>query len=202
MTKNYFSFLFLLFSISVSAQIHINEYSASNLNSFTDSFQKTEDWIELYNSSDTSIDISGWHLSDKENKPDKYAIPTGTVIPPDGHLVFLCSGRDLVVNGEYHTNFKLAQTKLDEVVLLSDAEANVLEMYPLELTLVESSRCRMTDGSAQWMICTAPTFGTSNDSSPQFISYTQPPIMNRIRYYDIQQMAIIQQNLHQNIQDQ
>ena len=178
MTKNYFSLLFILFSISVSAQVHINEYSASNLSSFTDSFQKTEDWIELHNNSDNPVDIGGWHLSDKESKPDKYIIPTGTIIPANGHLVFLCSGRDLVANGEYHTNFKLAQTKEGEVVLLSDADANVLEMFSMDLTLVESSRCRMTDGSDQWMICTEPTFGTTNDGSEQYVSYTQAPTMS------------------------
>ena len=36
---------------SLNAQVVINEYSASNLESFTDAFGKTEDWIELYNAS-------------------------------------------------------------------------------------------------------------------------------------------------------
>jgi len=47
--------------------------------SFPDNFQKTEDWIELYNDSDVAVDISGWHLSDKENKPEKWEIPAGTM---------------------------------------------------------------------------------------------------------------------------
>jgi hypothetical protein len=79
---------------SLKAQVVINEYSASNLESFTDAFGKTEDWIELYNTSSNDVDISGWHLSDKVHKPGKWDIPQGTIIPGNGHLVFLCSGRD------------------------------------------------------------------------------------------------------------
>ncbi len=168
----------LLFINTLLAQVHINEYSASNLNSFLDNFQKTEDWIELYNNSSAAVDISGWHLSDKESKPEKWEIPAGTVIPANGFLVFLCSGRDGFLNGQYHTNFKLSQTKTNEVVLLSDATANVIDMFPLGLTLVEHSHCRQSDGSATWRICTAPSFGTTNNGTPQFTAYTATPHMS------------------------
>ena len=171
-------FLLLLFVNNLSAQIHINEYSASNLNSFSDSFQKTEDWIELYNDSNVAVDISAWHLSDKETKPEKWEIPAGTIIPANGFLVFLCSGRDGFFNNEYHTNFKLAQTKPGEFVLLSDVNANVIDVFSLEPTLVEHAHCRTTDGSDTWMICTAPSFGTTNDGTPQFAGYTQTPSMS------------------------
>lgn len=176
MNKIYLTTLLLLsFVFSLTAQIHINEYSASNLESFADSFGKTEDWIELYNASNVAVDIGGWHLSDKEAKPEKWEIPMGTMIPANGHLVFLCSGRDRFVNGEYHTNFKLAQTKENEIVLLSDASGTVIESFELELTLVEHSRCRAVDGGADWVVATNPSFGTSNNSSTQVNGYTQTP---------------------------
>lgn len=169
----------LLFSISaLSAQIVINEYSASNLENFTDSFGRTEDWIELYNTSNEAVDISGWHISDKLSKPEKWSIPSGTIIPANGHLVFLCSGRDGVFNGEYHTNFKLAQTTGSDIVLISNSDGILLEMHELNLTLVEHSNCRITDGSPDWAISIAPSFGTSNDESPQRSGYTAAPSMS------------------------
>lgn len=160
---------------NLSAQVVINEYSASNLESFVDNFGKTEDWIELYNGTSTDIDISGWHLSDKEDKPGKWAIPEGTIIPANGHLVFLCSGRDGKFNNEYHTNFKLTQTKGSDIVLLSDPDENVIEMFPLDLTLVEHSRCRLVDGSSVWKVGVAPTFGSSNNGAPMINAYTATP---------------------------
>ncbi|MCG8329865.1 MAG: lamin tail domain-containing protein [Chitinophagales bacterium] len=174
--KHYSILSLLCFAgFSLSAQVLINEYSASNLLSFTDSFLRTEDWIELYNTSNAPVDISGWHLSDKEDKPEKWEIPAGTIIPANGFLVFLCSGRDGFMNNEYHTNFKLAQTEADEVVLLSDIDGEVIEIYSLQLTLVEHSRCRAQDGGSDWVVCTQPSFGTSNNSTPQYAGYTQAP---------------------------
>lgn len=171
----YCSVLMFIGLINLSAQVVINEYSASNLEGFTDSFGRTEDWIELYNTSSTALDISGWHLSDKEDKPGKWDIPEGTIIPGNGHLVFLCSGRDGRFNNEYHTNFKLTQTKGSDLVLLSDPNESVIEMFPLDLTLVEHSRCRAVDGGSEWRVGTQPTFGTSNDDSPQVNGYTARP---------------------------
>ena len=177
MKKKYFSLLLLLsFVFSLTAQIHINEYSASNLESFIDNFGKTEDWIELYNSSSSAVDIGGWHLSDKEMKPEKWEIPMGTMISGNGYLVFYCSGRDLVTaNGQLHTNFKLAQTKANEIVMLTDAAGAVVESFPMDLTLVEHSRCRSTDGGNDWVISVAPSLGASNDNAPQMMGYTQTP---------------------------
>lgn len=168
----------LCYSLTAFAQVNINEYSASNLNSFFDSFGKTEDWIELYNSSNTPVDISGWHLSDKESKPEKWEIPANTIIPANGYLTFWCSGRDAFVNGEYHTGFKLTQTKAGEYVLLSNAAGLIIDVLPLELTLVEHSRCRVTDGGDTWKVCTFPSPGDSNDPRPQFDGYTQAPSMS------------------------
>jgi len=176
MRKIYLATLLLFGFYSIStAQVQLNEYSASNLNSFTDSFGKTEDWIELYNASDTPADISNWHLSDKISKPKKYQIPAGTIIPANGFLTFLCSGRDQVVNGEYHTNFKLAQTKAEEYVLFANPDGDIIESTPLELTLVEHSRCKAVDGDSIWVVCTNPSFATSNNATPKFEKYTATP---------------------------
>ena len=169
--------LFLALTPSLFAQnVRINEYSAANLDSFPDAFGKTEDWIELYNAGSTEQDLTGWHLSDKESKPTKYAIPAGTTLPAGGYLLFWCSGRDLVTaGGQLHTNFKLTQTKADEVVLLSDPDGNVQEVHPLTFHAVEHAHARRTDGINQWAISTRPTPGASNNGSPQVEGYTAEP---------------------------
>ncbi|KAA3635383.1 MAG: hypothetical protein DWQ02_09980, partial [Bacteroidetes bacterium] len=164
---------------SINAQVVINEYSASNLESFLDNYGRTEDWIELYNSSDLAVDISGYHLSDKEDNPGKWEIPSGTIIQPNQFLLFWCSGRDEAADGNFHTNFKFAQTKGNEFVLFSDPDENILEVYPLELTLVEHSRCRPEGEDLSWLICPDPTPGYDNAGSPMFLRYTQTPEMDQ-----------------------
>lgn len=161
-----------------SAQVLINEYSASNLNSFQDAFGKTEDWIELYNASDVAVNLSGWHLSDKENNPTKWAIPAGTSLGAGEFMVFFCSGRDLEFNGEFHTNFKLTQSSGSDLVLLANPAGIIQEMHALDITLVEHAHSRTEDGSASWVIATSPTPGASNDGSPQVNGYTATPTMD------------------------
>jgi len=46
------------------------------------------DWIELYNTTDTAIDIGGWFISDSNDNLFKYEIANGTTIGPDRYLVF------------------------------------------------------------------------------------------------------------------
>jgi hypothetical protein len=46
------------------------------------------DWIELHNTSDRSVDIGGWFLSDSLDNLAKYEIPAGTVLAAKGYLVF------------------------------------------------------------------------------------------------------------------
>ena len=47
-----------------------------------------EDAIELHNASPEPVDISGWWLSDDKDELRKFHIPAGTVLAPDGSVVF------------------------------------------------------------------------------------------------------------------
>ncbi|MEX2187871.1 MAG: lamin tail domain-containing protein [Pirellulales bacterium] len=46
------------------------------------------DWVELYNTSTSAVDIDGWYLSDKPNQPMLYQIPANTTIAAGGFAVF------------------------------------------------------------------------------------------------------------------
>ena len=70
------------------SQVVINEYSASNLYDYLDNYGMEEDWIELYNTSDNPIDLSGYALSDKIDNPIKWIIPGGTIISANGYITF------------------------------------------------------------------------------------------------------------------
>jgi hypothetical protein len=49
---------------------------------------EASDWIELYNTTDTAINIGGWFLSDSKKNLFKYKIANGTTIGPNEYLVF------------------------------------------------------------------------------------------------------------------
>ncbi|MBL7143481.1 MAG: lamin tail domain-containing protein [Phycisphaerae bacterium] len=86
------------------------------------------DWIELHNTTGTAIDIGGWFLSDSSSDLMKYRIATGTVIVPDGYIVFY---EDQHFNnpsapGAYQP-FALSEN--GEQLYLSSAEGGLLTGY-------------------------------------------------------------------------
>ena len=71
--------------------IRINEVSAGNTIYVNEQYKKN-DWIELYNPTDMTLNVAGLYVSDNPKKPQKYQIPTGnpeiqTFIKPGGKLI-------------------------------------------------------------------------------------------------------------------
>ena len=177
------SIVFIFLFSTIHAQVVISEYSASNMNEFEDNFNKYEDFIELHNTGTTTIDISGYGLSDKETKPQKWLFPNGTVLDPDEYLIVWCSGRNESFNGNYHSNFKISQTKGNEYILLSDASGAIIESSLYELTLLSHSRVKQADGS--WWIARNGTPGQANPTTNIFKRYTTTPnIVQQAGFYE------------------
>jgi len=57
----------------------------------------SDDWIELYNPTDTAVDIGGWYLSDRAEDLMRYRLPPGMIIASNSYLV-------LTENLHFHTN--------------------------------------------------------------------------------------------------
>lgn len=169
----------VFFFISMTyGQVVINEYSASNLTTYTDNYTKTEDWIELYNTSSSAVNIGGYYLSDDVDFLTQWQIPAGTTISGNGFLTFWCSGRNESTGGNYHTNFKLKQTKSNpESVILSDTSGIMINQFELQVTQVEHSMGRATNGSETWKVFTNPTKGTSN-TGDAYTNYAIAPEMD------------------------
>jgi hypothetical protein len=64
----------------------LNEIVVSEVLTHTD--PPFEDAIELQNLSSSSIDLSGWYLTDAKNDPKRFRIPNGTIIPAGGFVTF------------------------------------------------------------------------------------------------------------------
>ncbi len=161
------SFVCLWTVIQVNAQVVINELSAANFagGGTTDNYGEYEDWIELYNTSTTAVDISGYFLSDNDVEPMKWVIPAGISIPATSYLVIYASDRDEVSGGNLHTNFKITQAK-QEGAVFSDPAGNIIDSYLLTIpNQRNNSRGRTTDGAASWSVFLTPTPGAANTNA-------------------------------------
>ena len=171
-------FLFLaLFSclFNLSAQLKINEYSCSNIAGPTDAYGQQEDWVELYNTTATNINLTGWYLSDKASNPTKWQIPSGT-INANGFKMVYCSGRNTVNGQELHPNFKLTQTD-NEWILISNTLGTIVDSIKIvRLTKSNHSVGRSTNGAIDWKLFTTPTPNANNTGAVNF--YTPTPVMS------------------------
>ena len=167
---------FLLLALSTAhAQVVINEYSASNVGGLVDSYGENEDWAELYNTSGTPFDLTGYFLSDRSTNLMKWQIPSGTV-PANGRLMIHFSGRGTVSGSELHPNFKLTQTK-QEWIILSDAAGVIVDsIHIARPTQATHSWARESDGSATWKVSLTPTPNAANVGGDNY--YTATPLMS------------------------
>lgn len=112
LTFNYSSILTVfiaIFTVVCHGQIiHISEVVTDNGNSLLDEDTDSPDWIELHNSSDQSVSIDGWHLTDDPADLTKWSFPATTISAKGFLLVFASDKNQSVAGSELHTNFKLS----------------------------------------------------------------------------------------------
>lgn len=107
---------------SGNTPVKINEVSANN-EIFINDLQKKDDWVEIYNTTDTDINIAGLYLSDDAENPQKYQISSAvasTIIPAKGHIIIWCSKRDPF--SMLHAPFKLSNADNSTITLSSSDE--------------------------------------------------------------------------------
>jgi len=125
------------------------------------------DWIELHNTTDQAIDISGWFLSDDGDDLTKYEIAAGTSIADGEYLVFyedLHFGND----SDPGTHEAFALSRRGETVYLHSGAAGVLTGYSeaekfdaSEMGLSQGRYLKSTGGT-NFVTLVAPTPGTAN----------------------------------------
>ena len=115
--------------VSVRADILISEVMASN--GFYESGE-AYDWVELTNTGDETVNLSGWHFSDSKKNPLKWAFPEGTRLKPGAFLTVFCTGEEDAAPGKGDTFYApFAISSSGETLLLSDAEGEELQRLKL-----------------------------------------------------------------------
>ena len=110
--------------INRATPIKINEVSAENSMSFNDLYKKSS-WVELYNTTDTDLDISGLYISNNASNPQLCKLAGGkninTIIPAKGYLYISCDNKVSSAISHIHASFKLDNTD-DQLVMISSSE--------------------------------------------------------------------------------
>ncbi len=139
--------------------VKINEILAQNINGAVDENLQHEDWIELVNTTNAQVDISGMWLSDSV-VVQKYQFPAGTTIAANG-VIRIWADED-GTQGPLHANFKLSTA--GELVALWDATGTILhEVVEFGPQSPDVSHGRLVDGVDPWVTFPSPTHLARNE---------------------------------------
>jgi hypothetical protein len=148
-------------SIPAQAQPIINELMTSNTTILMDNYDEYPDWIEIYNSGETSIDLDGYGLSDRPDNPFKWVFPKVSIEPKEFMIIY-ASGRDKTIK-ILHTNFKISSD--GESLVLTDPAGALCDSVFTEIEGTDISFGRSPDGAEEWILFIEPTPGESNTAN-------------------------------------
>jgi len=155
--------------------VMISEVMASNDSVATYPKAGYADWVEIFNSGDTAVDLSGWGLSDNPEKPRKWQFPAGTTIRPGEYRVILCD-KDTEKNGttELHASFTISREG-GEVITLTDAAGAVHDRITLPEMKTDISFGRNPEDGGLYFYDPPTPFAANSGG---FMGYTAAPLFS------------------------
>ena len=138
------------------------------------------DFIELYNSGTSTVDITGWYLSDTDDDLELYEIPSTTPIGPGNYYTFI-ENTSFNQNPDTPGNFEISS--LGDEVYLSSSDGTNLTSYRVSVKFGAADngfsfgRHVRSDGKSDFTTISSVTTNSTN-ASPLI----SPIVINEIMY--------------------
>jgi len=155
-------FLFLACStlFAQDRSLVINECMPNNTLTAADQDGEYNDWVELYNISNSTINLQGYFLSDRRSEPTKFQFPNVSIAAQDYLIIWV--DKDSMQTG-LHTNFKLSASS--EQVYLFNPDTNLIDYVHFYNMQADESIARTKDGNGPFEV-TSPSYNSSNGINP------------------------------------
>jgi hypothetical protein len=140
-------------------QVVINEFLAKNNDDVKNEFNLLEDWIELYNTTNTPLSLSNYYLSNENKDRAKFAFPNNTVIQPNSFLIVWADKITLPGN-QLHAAFKLDED--GDNIILSNGLTSILDNISFGNQTSDVSVGRCPDGVGNFALLQYPSYALSN----------------------------------------
>ena len=173
------------YSISTTipqSSLVINEVMSNNKTIVTDETGDYDDWIELYNTTNTPISTNGLIFSDNLLNLAKWDLPNAVVNPNSYFIIWADEDGN---TGDNHANFKLSN--LGEQLILSNSDSTVVDAEFIYAQLDDIAYGRSPNGTGNFSMLT-PTFKRNNTptsiddfSDQQNILFFPNPFSNFIK---------------------
>jgi hypothetical protein len=157
------------------ARLYINEVLSSNDSSEQDEDGDYSDWLEIWNDSDTAVNLDGWGLSDSDSNPFKWMFGEVTIQPGEFLIVWASSkNRPAVTNGnQLHASFAISAG--GEELLLTQPDGTPMDRFEPVAIPTDFSYGRQPDGTGPWKYFADHTPGAANTTTG-YSTILEPPV--------------------------
>ena len=150
--------------VQAAEPVILSEFMAANTRTLADETRSFEDWIEIRNTGRDVVDLAGWSLTTKPNRPRQWIFPARP-LPPGGLLLVWASGRDRRLPGApLHTNFRLSRAG-EYLALVRPDGSLATEFKPGFPPQFADASYGFLPGVTQAVFFAAPTPGRPNESA-------------------------------------
>ncbi len=143
-------------------ELVINEFMADNVSTLADATGDFADWIELYNTSNQTIQLGNYYITDKLQEPNKWKLPNLDLAPGAFQLVWASNA---VARGVWHTNFALSKGgESIGLFKMHNGQLDTVDYIHFGPQNTDISYGRSYDAAPTWQVFTSPTPNASNGS--------------------------------------
>lgn len=141
----------------LAEDVIINEIMASNQNTIQDNDSDFDDWIELKNIGNEPVNLSGYYLSDKEDRLTRWQFDSDKdyILQPGDNLLLWAD--EELDEGKLHISFKLNSN--GEVITLTKPDGNEIMdqiKYPKMMTDVSYGRDNKNIAKLKYFVFPTP----------------------------------------------
>lgn len=158
--------LFLIAPLTSYAQLFVNEIMASNSTTISDNYNEFDDWVEIYNAGNVSVNLAGMYITDDASNLTKWQIPNTssaqTTINANGYLLLWLDGD--TNQGVHHASFKLS-SKGEHFALVESDGSTVIDSVTFGAQTTDISYARAVDGTGDFEFQTPTPNATNNGNT-------------------------------------
>ncbi len=156
--------------VPLHAQLRINEVCTSNQTALENSVGGHPDWVEVYNSGSTAVNLGGYTLSKVHNDPAPWPLPAEELLP--GAFVVFMAG-----DSTQHTHwFAFDLGRSGETLFLNDTSGTLVSSLTVPALHSDHSYGPIASGELRYF--DSPTPGAAN-TTEAYLGYAPTPSFNR-----------------------
>ncbi len=131
-----------------------NELMAENRSTLADSAGQFDDWLELFNDSETTVMLDSFYITNDLTIPRQHRFQGNLQLNPGEHLLLWADGSP--EQGLNHLNFQLSAAG-SGIFLFSPDGQTLLTAVEFGQQIADVSWAREDDGSSEWVYSAVPT---------------------------------------------